>query len=657
MGILSNIDKKMKIRWKLIIPITFITAIGVLITILVTGYSLHWITLYQAKKETFPLYFSSVKASLVKDMASPNYRELRDYYLSTLKNVKIFRSKKVDSQFGAERSGFYPDEEEMKLIEKTLSENREVSIYQIDNRLKGIYILKAKKICISCHKVKPGDVLGAMVVEIPLKKVFSAVKEIQTLFVLLGVMGILVTPLILYIAYAITHSPLDKLEEVIEKIAEGDLTVKVGFRDRVDIVGRIARSIEKLLASFIPLNEKSLLHSQNLAELTTQNLKEINKVLEKAKIQNSQAAQVANAIEELSATIANIAKNASDISQLAVQNIDATIEGKNISEEAVKVIIKANEDTKALKTVIEGLNQRTNEIGYIVQLIKDIADQTNLLALNATIEAARAGEHGKGFAVVAEEIRKLADRTLKATDDISEKVKNIQSESSKAFESMEVTAKEVEKAVENLDTLKNALDVIVFSSQEVKDLITQVASATEEQSTATKKISKNMEETLKLTNEVTQLIDELSKNIYTLVNASSDLRHAATLVKTKKLREILFDIFKSDYERLCLRVEGHIRGFDKLDPELLGNYKACGIGKWYYSEEGEKFRGYPVFIEFEKLHKKLHSMGKEIILAYNSGDIEKAEKLMAEAKSFTPQMMSLFEKMKEIYLKELESEE
>jgi len=113
-GFLSNLDKKLKIRWKLIIPITFIVFIGVLITVLVSEYSLHYITLYHAKTKTFPAYFSSIKASLVKDMASPNYRELRNYYLNTLKNVKIFRTEKVDSQFGTEGPQFYPALEKKK---------------------------------------------------------------------------------------------------------------------------------------------------------------------------------------------------------------------------------------------------------------------------------------------------------------------------------------------------------------------------------------------------------------------------------------------------------------------------------------------------------------------------------------------------------------
>ncbi|MCD6489987.1 MAG: CZB domain-containing protein [Thermodesulfobacterium sp.] len=656
MEFFSNLDKKVRMRWKLIVPLTLVTALGVIITVLVSGYALHWITLYHAKTKTLPSYYSAVKASLIKDMGNPNYRELRNYYLKSLKNVKIFRTEKVDAQFGSEKPEFYFSTEEKKLIEKALLNKNTEKVYKINGVLKGVYVLKAEKMCLSCHKVKTGDVLGTVVIEMPFKEILSATKKIQILFVVLGLLGILATPVILYITYVVTHKPIEKLRKLLEKMAEGDLTIKTGFQDRVDIVGRFARSIEKLLHYFISLNEKSLLHSHKLSESIDENFKFIEKTLEDARLQNTQISQIATAVEEMSATIADIAKNASNVSELAAQNINAAMGGKNISEEAVNTIIKTNEETKALKIVIESLNKSAEEIGYVVQLIKDIADQTNLLALNATIEAARAGEHGKGFAVVANEIRKLADRTLKATDEIAGKIKSIQTESDKAFESMEVTAKEVENAVESLNKVKEALDNIVESSQKVKDAIAQVAIATEEQSTASENITQNVEKTAQLTNEVVSLIEHLAKNIYNLVSISSDLRHAAASVKTKKLNEILFDIFKSDHERLYIRVTGHLMGLDALDPELLGDYKACGMGKWYYSEEGQKFKEIPVFSEFEEIHKKFHLICKDLVIAHNSGDKEKVKDLTAEKENLALKLRSLFEKMKEVYLNELKNE-
>ncbi|HBT04028.1 MAG TPA: chemotaxis protein, partial [Thermodesulfobacterium commune] len=241
------------------------------------------------------------------------------------------------------------------------------------------------------------------------------------------------------------------------------------YIDYKDITGRVARSIHKLLTAFIELNEKSLSYSHRLAEATDENFKYVDKTSENTKQLATQASQIAAAIEEMTATIGDIAKNATSVSDLASQNIEVAFEAQTLSEESGRIVLKANQETMALKQVMDSLNQRAEEIDYIVQLIKDIADQTNLLALNATIEAARAGEHGKGFAVVADEIRKLADRTLKATQEIAEKIGNIQQDTHQAFTKMETTAKEVDNALASLEKVKQVLNQIVTSSQNVKD--------------------------------------------------------------------------------------------------------------------------------------------------------------------------------------------
>ena len=154
---------------------------------------------------------------------------------------------------------------------------------------------------------------------------------------------------------------------------------------------------------------------------------------------------------------------------------------------------------------------RRDQIGEIIGVIDDIADQTNLLALNAAIEAARAGEQGRGFAVVADEVRKLAERTTKATKEIAGMIKKIQSDTTGAVQSMEEGTQEVERGIALADKAGTSLKEIVGVSQKVTDMVTQIAAASEEQSSASEQISKNVEAISKVTSETAQGTQQIAR--------------------------------------------------------------------------------------------------------------------------------------------------
>ncbi len=485
--------------------------------------------------------------------------------------------------------------------------------------------------------------------EVP-QEIMKEVRTLQLIFGVLGFLGIISASAVVYITYMITHKPLNILDKTLHQISEGDLTVSVGFKDRADVIGRLANSVDTVLKTFINLTDKSLEYSQKLATSVDKCNSVINDTIEGAKKQSQQANQIATAAEEMTQTITDIANNASKASETATEAMDIAQKGQNTAQTAVKKVNDVYKTTNELGQMIDKLNKSASEIGEIITVIKDIADQTNLLALNAAIEAARAGEQGRGFAVVADEVRKLAERTIKATEEIANKIGVIQRETSETSHSMKKELTEVREVTEAVNSIGNALGEIVSSVVKVKDQITQIATAVEQQSAASEEVTRNIEQSARIASEIETFAEQIVRDSYDILRISSDLRHTASAVKTKKTQEMLFDIFKGDHERMMLRIQAHIRGMDKLDPEKLSDHRSCGAGKWYYGEEGQNFKDLAGFAEFEDIHKLCHTIGRDIVIAHNSGDHEKVKKLLEEMKRNGERLNNILDRLKSGYL-------
>ncbi len=323
--------------------------------------------------------------------------------------------------------------------------------------------------------------------------------------------------------------PLRQSNEAVKQIAEGggDLTKRVDIKSS-DEIGKMAQNVNKMLDAYSVMI-KNIISSAGNVVITVDSLKEkTHKSVEGAQNQAKQASHIATAAEEMTQTITDIAKNASVASETSIKAMDTATKGKEVADGAVNSVGRVYTSTVELASMVDKLNNRANEIGDIVTVIKDIADQTNLLALNAAIEAARAGEQGRGFAVVADEVRKLAERTIKATAEISGKISAVQGESEQTMKSMSEASAEVTKATEYIRQVGEFLNYIVEKVQKVRDQITQIATAVEEQSAASEEVAGNIEKTSAISREMEAMSEEIMSEVNSLLHIADELKSSTS---------------------------------------------------------------------------------------------------------------------------------
>jgi methyl-accepting chemotaxis protein len=288
------------------------------------------------------------------------------------------------------------------------------------------------------------------------------------------------------------------LSSAAERIAANDLTVSVEPKSDRDVLGKSFKTMVGNLSGMIrQLGE----NARELVSAATEIASSSEQMSKGAKDQSDQVNQVSTAVEEMTATIVESSRNAGDASTAAKGAADTATTGGQIVNESIQAMQKIALTVRQSADSIAKLAKSADQIGEIIGVIDDIADQTNLLALNAAIEAARAGEQGRGFAVVADEVRKLAERTGKATGEITNMIKGIQKETGEAVHSMEAGIQVVDKGRELADQAGSSLTEIVAMAQRVTDMIQQMATAAEEQSAASEQIAKNVEHISGVTKE------------------------------------------------------------------------------------------------------------------------------------------------------------
>ena len=333
----------------------------------------------------------------------------------------------------------------------------------------------------------------------------------------LTLIGIIILSILIGLGLAIAISkmitrPLQKVVALVVKVSKGDLrnTTDIDTRDEV---GQLAKAVNEMVLQLREMMSGVLSAAENVSAASQEITAATEQIAAGSTAQAESAETVNQVFKELSAAINSVAKNAEEAADLSSRTVNVAQSGEAIVQDSVSGMNQVSEQ-------IARLNEDSNRVGEIVEVIDDIAEQTNLLALNAAIEAARAGDQGRGFAVVADEVRKLAERSGEATKQITTIIKTMQANTQASVQAVQAGVASTQKSGQ-------AFSEIVSMVNSSADKVTEIAAAGEEQSAqasevlvsvetiaaAAEESAASSEETASSTQSLAQLAEELNRYV------------------------------------------------------------------------------------------------------------------------------------------------
>jgi PAS domain S-box-containing protein len=317
--------------------------------------------------------------------------------------------------------------------------------------------------------------------------------------------------------------------DVASMVSEGDLTRRANEQD--ETLGKVIEAVNRMLDNFSGMVTQVKQIGLSVSSSATEILAASEQIAAGSQRQADEITNTSSAVEEMAASMTQVSRNAEASAEAARRALDMAETGDRSVRFTTEAMTRIDAAVQQTADKMRNLGRRSTEISEIINLIDEIASQTNLLALNAAIEAAHAGQAGLGFSVVAEEIRKLAERSARATRDVGNLIKTVQSEINEAIGAMDYGLKEVVSGTEVATEASNSLRDISTAVRQSAELIEEISAASEEQARITRNLAEAMQTISSITLETSAGAHETAQTLQGMVELSEHLNKAISQFK------------------------------------------------------------------------------------------------------------------------------